>query len=258
MAAIPSDEGTPPLLWYIRRRAVPYESRIAGVAVAVSGGDEDLKVNVDNRLATLGLTQRVNRLAAVATPFADARMYALLGSPRISASTVLTASAVRDLEAVAPVDTTITPTPGSNTGTAGPTTTGPIGPTTTLPVSPTTTGPIGSIGVTPRPVLQPSPILRPLGQPQQFLSEGDVLDVATKYGDPRLGDGLDSLTDALRDEPLGQDGELWLGGTGQALDLDSVVRDADATALPKIADGLVKAVNGKNADALTRLIASVH
>jgi hypothetical protein len=243
VAAIPVSDGLPPLLWYMRRRAVAYESRMTGVAVTVSGNDEQLKLDVDKHLADLQLTDRVNKITARATPFAAARMLALLGAPRISGSTILTAAAVHDLETALPPAAP----PG---GGGGPQPGGP-------PVAPPAAGgppaPVRRIGFARLVTARLAP--RPDGQPH-LLTEGDVIDVAADYADPSLGDGLDRLTAALRDRPLDQKASLWIGGTGQALGLDRVARDVDAAVLPAFAAS-VATIAGKGNDAAATELAAL-
>ena len=65
--------------------------------------------------------------------------------------------------------------------------------------------------------------------PNPLLTEADVVDVASDYGDPRLGDGLNRLTAVMAPDPLARDSLLWLGDSGQALALD---RTAQAVTCP--------------------------
>ena len=231
VAAISPVGGQPPLVWYIRRRAVPSEARISGIAVVLGTDDAGLQSRLDPRLEELGLTARVNAINAVSTPFAAARIAALLGAPRIIASDILTAAAVHDLEAALPP----LPSPGPTTEpTPGPI---PERPTSVLPglVSP-------RVDLVPVTALRPgltrltsarvalSEAIRarlPAGQ-RPPLTEADVVDVATEYGDPRLGDGLARLGAAMAQDALARDSLLWLGDSGQALALD---RTAQASAV---------------------------
>lgn len=265
VAAIPLDPTGTPLVWYVRRRAVAYESRMIGLAVAASGEDEALKNAVDKRLVALQLNDEMAIIAGRSTPLATARIYALLGGPRLADSTILAVSAIKDLTAALPA---------AQNGGIG------VG----LPGGLTRTGPLvppGSIGgLQPRPgggllgggVFNPDllatrggltrltlnrQLLRP-GERQDLLSEGDVIDIASDYGDPNLGDGIEAIKAAL-DGGLPDKGQLWLGGTGQAIDLDVAARRLAGASLTKfarsVADLAAKA-NDDAAKALTTLIAT--
>jgi hypothetical protein len=248
VAAIPPAGGQPPLVWYIRRRAVPSEARISGIAVAVGTDDVGVKTRVDVRLTELGLTARVNAITAEATPFANARIAAFLGAPRISASDVLMASTVRDLEAALPTPAP-TPTPG------------PVGPP--ILVRPGVTPiarPTASVGLTrlisARTALSAAILARrPAGQ-KPLLTEADVVDVASDYGDPRLGDGLDRLAVVMAQDPLARDSLLWLGDSGQALALDRIAQALPTAGLTAFADQLRPIARGKQTAALVRLLAT--
>jgi hypothetical protein len=92
---------------------------------------------------------------------------------------------------------------------------------------------------------------------QSLLRESDVIDVASDYGDPNIGDGLTALLGALP-EAIPQAGQLWLGGTGQALDLDHVAGRLSGAALAKFAQevsDLAGKADDDAAKALAELIA---
>jgi hypothetical protein len=262
VGAISPVGGRPPLVWYIRRRAVPSEARISGIAVTLGTDDAGLKSRLDARLSELGLTGRVNTITAAATPFAAARIAALLGAPRIIASEILTTSAVRDLEAALPPQPA--PTPGPTPGPL------PDRPTSTLP-TPALPG-----GVSPRVDLGPVTTLRPgltrltsarvalsdviraklpAGQPTP-LTEADVVDVASDYGDPRLGEGLTRLAAAMAQDPLARDSLLWLGNSGEAVALDRTAQRVASADLANFADQLRTIARGQQTDALGRLLAT--
>jgi hypothetical protein len=217
--------------------------------VPIGGDDAGLQRAVDTQLEKLGLTDRVTKLSQAATPFAAARIVAFLGAPRISASGILMASAVRDLEAVVaqPTGGTVTPPVVER-------------PTDVRPGSPV----VGRPG-TERPGVdrvrdarlafaRAAAVRRPTGE-QQLLTEADVVDVASDYGDPRLGDGLDRLA-AARKEPLKPDAEVWLGDTGQALLLDRVARDLSADGIEKFNDRVGEIVAARRAEELERFLAT--
>ena len=281
VSAIPAADGMPPLLWYVRRRAVPYASRVAGIAVAVTGDDEGLKRRVDTRLATLGLDARVTAVAARSTPFAEARILSFLGAPSILASTILMASAVHDLESIVLRQTTpdITTADGDATPptiattTASPTllraTRATRGRTTraapelslAAAVAPRSSATLTARNAT-RPGLNRLTTFRalvPADLAIDLISEGDVIDVASDYGDSRLGEGLDRVIAALgEDSKPTQAAALWLGESDRALDLDRAARDVTAASLAKFATDLIKAAEDQDLDALNLLIASAN
>lgn len=262
VAAIAPADGRPPLVWYIRRRAVPSEARISGIAVAVGTDDVGLKTRVDARLTELGLTARVNAITAEATPFATARIVALLGAPRISASDILTASIVRDLEAALPETVPApppTPEPGGPPRPDAPTGVRPGGGVAPRP-APLGVRPTASVGlarlVSARTALSAAILARqPAGQ-KPLLTEADVVDVASDYGDPRLGDGLDRLARAMTNDPLARDSLLWLGESGQAQALDRTAQALTTAQIAAFADQLRPIARDKQTDALVQLLAT--
>ena len=281
VSAIPAADGMPPLLWYVRRRAVPYASRVAGIAVAVTGDDEGLKRRVDTRLATLGLDARVTAVAARSTPFAEARILSFLGAPSILDSTILMASAVHDLESIVVRQTTpdITPADGDATPPIIATTT--ASPTLLRATSATrgrvarggselslaaAVAPKSSAGLSARNATRPGlnrlttfRALVPADLMIDLISEGDVIDVASDYADSRLGEGLDRVIAALgEDSKPTQAAALWLGESDRALDLDRAARDVTAASLAKFATDLIKAAEDQDLDALNLLIASAN
>lgn len=95
--AIPVQEGQVPLLWYTRQRAIAYQTKVVGVAVAVSGDDVAIAAIANTNIKRLKLEEAFQFLTPVATPQAMARIVALLGSGTIAKWDVLTASVIRDL-----------------------------------------------------------------------------------------------------------------------------------------------------------------
>ncbi len=262
VAAIAPTGGQPPLVWYIRRRSVPSEARVSGIAVPVGTDDVALDARVDARLAELGLTARVNAITAAATPFATARITAFLGAPRISASDVLMASAVRDLEAAVPqAAPTSPPTLPPTLPPTGPLVDGPIlGRPGVAPRATDLVARPGSTGLTrltsARATLNAALLARlPAGQ-KPVLTEADVVDVASDYGDPRLGDGLDRLAAAMAKDPLARESLLWLGDSGHALALDRTAQALPAAGLADLGDKLRPIARDKQTDALVRLLAT--
>lgn len=90
------------------------------------------------------------------------------------------------------------------------------------------------------------------------LIESDVIDVASRYGDPRLGEGLSRIRDTnaaavLTDPPLTQAdrlSQIWLAQTGLLLALDRAGRETDSADLATFVASVVKAIKGKNKSAL--------
>lgn len=94
----------------------------------------------------------------------------------------------------------------------------------------------------------------PTGQ----LLEADVIDVASRYGDPRLGEGLARiratkagglLIEMTSDKASGKL-QQWLSQTGLVLALDRAGRDTDAADFSDFVAGAIKAIKAKNASAL--------
>ena len=95
----------------------------------------------------------------------------------------------------------------------------------------------------------------PTGQ-RPPLTEADVVDVATDYGDPGLGEGLARLATAMAQDPLARDSLLWLGNSGEALALDRTAQRVPAADLANFADQLRTIARGQQTDALVRLLAT--
>lgn len=99
VGAIPRDGTLPPLVWYVRRRAVPDRSVIEGVAVPITGEDVAQDADVEKRLSELGLRDRYLTLVDKTTNAAAGRVTALLSGSRVTRSPVLTIAALDTLEA---------------------------------------------------------------------------------------------------------------------------------------------------------------
>jgi hypothetical protein len=95
----------------------------------------------------------------------------------------------------------------------------------------------------------------PAGQ-RPLLTEADVVDVASDYGDPRLGEGLARLAGAMAQDPLARESLLWLGDSGQVLALDRTAQALPAADLARFADQLRPIARGRETDALVRLLAT--
>jgi hypothetical protein len=257
VAALPVADGLPPRLWYVRRRAVAYEPKITGIAVPVTGADLQLEVDLTKRLADLGLADRVKKLTDESTPFAAARIAAFLGSPKIMASDAFFFAAVHELEAAVPRAAPLPPT----------TIDAPAAATTARLATASTAAlvaaarPTLAAGRMERTGLSRLTVNRVLtnatlasGVPQ-LLTEGDIVDVAADFSDPRLGEGLDKLTAALGAPPLTRVQLAWLADNGDTLDLDDQARGLDATDLATFATSLRTAINANDAAAVAKLIA---
>jgi len=259
VAAIQPTAGLAPLVWYIRRRAVPSEAKVTGIAVPIGADDVGLKRVVDARLAELGLAARVTALNGRATPFAAARIMAFLGAPRIRTSDVLMSSVVHDLEGALPAAPSPAPSPTPEPRPDLPTSLSPV-PGRPGVASVSSTGLASSTGVERLTAARVATSLAiratttPAGE-TPLLSEADVVDVASDYGDPTVGDGLDRLATAMQKDPLPSAGLVWLGDTGQALALDRTTRDLSAAELGSFSDKLRPIVVNKQTDALVRLLA---
>ncbi|WP_068805635.1 hypothetical protein [Thauera phenolivorans] len=92
-----------PDLWFVRRRNLAYRDELAGAAVRVAGR-ETLRVDVIERLGTIGLDGTLNRVFERATPLAASEAASLLASPRIADSPTLTAAALSELSRAETID----------------------------------------------------------------------------------------------------------------------------------------------------------
>lgn len=272
VAALPSEDGLPPMLWHVRRRSVPREAATLGVAVPVSGDDTRADAAVEARVADLGLDDRLTAVTERATRAAASRITAFLGAPPILAQPALMAEAVRSLELALPA----TDDAGGNGGTA---------PDDPIDVVRPRGGGVIVGRVTPisgRPRVEIDPrLLRALERrPAELtastalieragllrlarertahpgaerLAEADVLDAAAAFDLPDLGDGLARL-DAVRGAPLPNEDAVWLGDRRRALEADRVGLRLDGAAAADFASGLADATAGRDEDTLDALI----
>jgi hypothetical protein len=256
VAALPVADGLPPRLWYVRRRAVAYEPKITGIAVPVTGADLQLEVDLTKRLADLGLADRVKKLTDESTPFAAARIAAFLGSPKIMASDAFFFAAVHELEAAVPraalPPTTIDAPPAATTARLATASTAALVAAARPTLAAGRMERTGLSRLTVNRVLTNAALAT--GGPQ-LLTEGDIVDVAADFSDPRLGEGLDKLTAALGAPPLTRAQLAWLADNGDTLDLDDQARGLDATDLATFATALRTAINANDAAAVAKLIA---
>lgn len=94
------------------------------------------------------------------------------------------------------------------------------------------------------------------------LTEGDVIDVASRYGDPRLGEGLSRIRGAwaaklLTEPPLTKAdriAQMWLAQTGLLLALDRAGRETDPADFGTFVVEVVKAIKAQNESALAVLL----
>ncbi|SFI42713.1 hypothetical protein [Albimonas pacifica] len=116
VAALPTPEGGAPTVWYARRRAVPREAALTGVAVPIAGDDARADAAVRDRAEALGLRERLEAVAERATSAARYRISAFLSAPAMLASAPLTGEAVSLLEAATPEREGTTPPTRGDTG----------------------------------------------------------------------------------------------------------------------------------------------
>lgn len=101
LQTIPAAEGEPPLLWYVRRRAIADHAAAIGVPMPIGANEEAIAAQLAARMNELGLANRLAALNGAATTFAAARIAALLGAPGVEPSDIVLGAALRDLEAAA-------------------------------------------------------------------------------------------------------------------------------------------------------------
>jgi hypothetical protein len=228
VTAIPVRGGRPPLLWYTRRRAIAYQTRIVGIGVAVSGGDIVLGAVANANIGRLDLEKRVAALNGRSTAQASARIISLLGSSAVAKSDVLTASVVSDLERKAREAATLESE-------------GEVSFAVASAKSAASALARSSEGVRAEKARLP-------------LSEGDVMDVAARYADPKLGEGFAKLDKALGEEWPDVESAKWLGGTGKALAVDSAFRTVPGEKIGDFADLMAKAVAAHESGAVDKVI----
>ncbi|MBT9465000.1 hypothetical protein [Hydrogenophaga sp.] len=82
-------------LWFVRRRHLAYRDDLAGSYREITGNDERvIELDLNTRIAKLGLTPRYNNVLKVATPAAASTVIGLLAGKRYLESPVLTAAAL--------------------------------------------------------------------------------------------------------------------------------------------------------------------
>jgi hypothetical protein len=264
LAVLPQGPGGTPLVWYTRRRSIAQQPRVTGTGVVLSGDDVSLNALVNANLDRLKLAKRLATINGDATPQATVRLMSLLGSPGVANSDVMTVSVVADIEKVIKADL----------------------PPVREPAQPADQPTIGAI---PSPADRFELLrarregLRDLRSVSDLLAardglarvaaasaagtttaaredtplklgEGEVMDVAEDYSDPRLGEGLRRATTAIGGEwPAAKDA-VWLGESGKALAVDVAFRTVGEEKLSDFADLLKAAVTAQDASAIDELL----
>jgi hypothetical protein len=263
IAALPQEGGKPPLLWYTRRRTVAYQTRLAGVGVAVSGDDVVIGAVVNANLERLKLDKRVARLSGNATPQATARMVSLLGSPAVAGSDVLTAAVVADLERVAkgefpPELMTLAPAEGATPPAGG----GGRGSGMSPELAAAMRGASSRVNLAAvRKGMERNALNHVSGLSTLVradtplnLSEGEVMDVSEDYSDARVGEGLARLDSALGVEWPDPKIAIWLGESGKALAIDAGFRSVPGEKLKDFAGLMRDSADKKDGEAIDRLL----
>ena len=252
VAALPSSEGLPPLLWFVRRRAVAYRTETEGLPIAVGGDDIVISSLVGENLARLKLEKRLAAIDAQATPQASARAMALLGAPAIVGSDILTAAVIADLEKVS------TPAPAPAPAPAAPRTLATAAVASPLSLLRATDLSVARTGLT-RINLATALGTTPAASPdtELNLSESEVLDVAADYGGARLGEGFAAIAPLIGGDWPTAKQAVAIGDSGVALELDAGLLAAKPDQLPGLADQVKSAATKSDADALAQIAKSL-
>jgi hypothetical protein len=96
------------------------------------------------------------------------------------------------------------------------------------------------------------------GDTELRISEGEVMDVAQDYSNPRLGEGFARLDQALGEAWPDAKGAIWLGRTGKALIIDTAFRSVPGEQLADFAELLSKAVEKQNDAALDKMLSRMR
>jgi hypothetical protein len=257
IAKLPSRDGQPPLLWYVRRRSIAYRAKTEGLAIAVSGDDIVVSAIVNENLGRLKLERRLATINGKATPQAAARVMALLGAPRVASSDIMTAAIISDLEKVADAPVATEPTDAMRieeriAASRGLDRTGVVAARPGLSLAGARTG-LSRINLAA--ALGRSTAVR--ADTQLGLSESEVLDLASDYGDPKLGEGIAALESVLGKEWPDAKLAIFVGESGHALPLDTAFRSVKPEVLPELAEKVKAAVAARNGDELAALIGAI-
>ncbi|HEY6815475.1 MAG TPA: hypothetical protein VI168_08055, partial [Croceibacterium sp.] len=271
VGALPVREDLPALLWYVRRRAVAYRTNTEGLPIAVGGDDIVISSLVNENLARLKLEKRLAMVDSRATPQAVARVIALLASPTIAASDIMTAAVIADLEKVSAPPPEPVPSPAPTPE-----------PPTTKPRPGTTTSPPIFIPAEPEVSLRAS-VVRGSSDfsaareglarfnlasirgatavarddTEMDLSEAEVLDIAQDYASPRLGEGLAVIDPLLGEEWPTPKQAIAIGDSGVALELDAALRKVKPEQRAEIADKIKAAATKNDGAALAEIAKSL-
>ena len=264
LAVLPQGPGGTPLVWYTRRRSIAQQPRVTGTGVTLSGDDVSLNALVNANLDRLKLAKRLATINGEATPQATVRLMSLLGSPGVANSDVMTVSVMTDIENVIKADLPPVREPAQPTELPVP---GVIpSPAERLELLRTRGGGIrdlrsvtdllaardglarvaaASAAGTTTAAREDTPLK---------LGEGEVMDVAEDYSDPRLSEGLRRATAVIAgDWPSAKDA-VWLGESGKALSVDVAFRAVGEEKLADFADLLKAAVAAQDANAIDELL----
>src|SRR5690606_10483682 len=255
------------------------------------GDDVTLNAIANEKIEHLKLSRRLAKINGEATPQAAARLMALLSSPGVAGSDILTASVIADVEKVIaaelpklPSDVDLTPRPAPAPAPApAPTAPGTairpalsaatlsstvlsarIRPTATIRPELLTRQPASAdltalrVGLTRVAAAEEAGLTTHARTDTELkLGEAEVMDVAQDYTDPKLGQGLARLSQALGDNWPSVKDAVWLGESGRALALDLSFRKLPEERLEDFAT-LVKTAAGKQeADEIDGLLAKV-
>lgn len=262
VAALPGREDLPPLLWYVRRRAVAYRTNTEGLPIAVGGDDIVISSMVNENLARLKLEKRLAAVSARATPQASARIMALLAAPTIAASDIMTAAVVADLEKVSAPTPEPAPTPRPGPGTT-------VIPAPLPSLEPDPTGRLsilrastdlsaartGLARINLATAHGTAPVAR--DDTKMDLSESEVLDIAADYSSPRLGEGFAAIAPLIGDKWPNAKQAIAIGDSGVALALDDGLRKAKRDRLPELAENVKVAATKNDAEALATIAKSL-
>ncbi len=93
------------LLWFIRRRNLPYHATNVGFNIRIVTNEVITERNLVTTLNQAGLLSRVNTIRNTATAAANADVTSLLSSPKLTGSKLLLSGAIKELEAAKTNDT---------------------------------------------------------------------------------------------------------------------------------------------------------
>jgi hypothetical protein len=249
IANVVAPAGQSKMLWYVRRRSIAYRSQISGMPLKISGDDIANSAIVAENLGRLGLEKRLNKITALSTAPAAARAMALLGSPRIAQSNILTAAVISDLEKIANgTPETLLPerlaiTRGANTVPRA---------LTGIRPNPLDNPRSGVERITAAGLIGRSTAVRI--DTELGLSEAEVLDLMSDYGSPRLGEGFSAVQAVLGAEWPEAKEALFIGESGIALSLDSVLQRTALEGFSDKAKTLAQIVRKKDSVTLQEFI----